>query len=869
MPISRHVCMRRLPLVLLLAACAALPAGAQTPAEPQPVDLAAQAARLKATQIRFMMRGAKRRLARAQVRAEELKARKKAGRAPVAATGVQRRPASHGEPGLPVLGTASALPPASLAAIATNYLVNNRAGDGVGSGQCEVSIAARGNNLVAAWNDGQGFFPDPDVSTQGFAYSTDGGVTWTDGGIPPLPGGTGLWTSDPVITVNEKTGAFYYSALCDPTANTNGIAVVKGTFSGSNFTWGTPRVVVSANYNSAIYDKEWFVADSLTGNLYLVYTRFGVSGGQLSGNRIDLQYTALDNAFPWSSPVTLSDPNDDGLVQGSRLAVGPAGEVWSTWSTIGVNPPYTDSLRVRRISNGGAIIGAEVTAVAEFTNFGNGGPGFNRGQGFAFPGMAADRSTGPHRGRVYLTWNESVNFINDLIGNTATVVESEPNDLPATGDAFTQGNLLSGSISNINDLDYWSFFGTQGQTIICEVDATNAPTLDVAFRLFCTDASTRLAFSESGVASYGLIVFTLPVTGTYTLRCASIPPDPFTPAGTGPYVVRTGLNGAVSERGRDHRDVFTSYSDAVGTWSTPVRVNGEAAYYDDWLPEVAVAANGDPYVAWYDWRDALPGTCGGSSMVYISRSTNGGASWPDGSPVSSALSQWTSVNANIAPNQGDYISLYANQNAVYTSWSDGRNGDPDVYMAAVNLAFTAVQVSLAGTYAEPGLVRLTWVVADGAAVRATVYRRTDADDWRPLAEIFPDGTGHLTFEDRDVLPGTRYLYRLGLPDPAGETFSDEIAVDVPLVVAPALAIRSVRPNPSDREMWVAFSLATAQPARLELIDVSGRRVREQTVNGGGQQMVDLATGGRLAPGVYLVRLTQDRQSVVTRVSVVR
>ncbi len=866
---SLHRVLHRIALALLVVACAA------TPVPAQETDLSAHVTQLKEMQVRFMMRGAQRRATRYAARKATRKATNgKAGGTKGATAGVGRQPVSRQEPPDPPraapLEVESAQSSASTLAIATNRLVNNRATDTATcnrapctglpwSGQCEVSIAAHGSNVVAAWNDGEGFVTS--ISTQGYAYSNDGGATWVDGGIPPVTN-VGEWTSDPVVTVNEKTGEFYFAALCDPTGTTNGIGVVKGTFSGGVLSWGTPELVISGTNTSVIYDKEWLAADSTNGNLYLVYARFTVAGGVITTNRIDFQ-RKTSSLLPFGAATTISAALDAGRVQGPRVAVGPAGEVWATWNAIGAST--LDFMRVRRAPLGGTPFGAEVTAVSQYTNFGTGAPGFNRGIGIAFPGLAIDRSTGPRRGRAYLTWNESINFYDDNIGNTGTVNESEPNDTPATGDAFTLGRHLTGSVSSSTDFDYWSFSGTAGQTIICEF-GTTVSSLDASFRLFCSDGSTRLGFSEPGlggtpaIPATGLIVFTLPTTATYTLRVA-----PF--AGTGAYVIETGLNGAVTERARDHRDVFTSYSDNLTTWSTPVRVNGEAALYDDWLPEIAVATDGNVFVSWYDWRDAPGGTCGGSSMAYLSRSTDGAASWPDGSPVSSALSSWTTAYSNIAPNQGDYISLFANQTAVYVCWSDGRNNDPDVYMAAVGLAFTPALVSVASTHVEPGLVRVVWYAPDGAGLTATVYRRTDDGEWSDRGQVSPDGTGQIVFEDRDVAAATRYHYRLGVHEGTQESFTGEVTVDVPAGVA--LVIDDVRPNPADREMWVSFSLPGNEPATLELIDITGRRVRERTVSGLGPQTVDLAAGARLSPGVYLIRLTHAARSTVKRVSVVR
>ena len=83
------------------------------------------------------------------------------------------------------------------------------------------------------------------------------------------------------------------------------------------------------------------------------------------------------------------------------------------------------------------------------------------------------------------------------------------------------------------------------------------------------------------------------------------------------------------------------------------------------------------------------------------------------------------------------------------------------------------------------------------------------------------------------------------------------------------ALEDVRPNPvRARDLVVRFTLPSAERAWLELIDVSGRRVRVRDVGGSGRQSVDLGRGGRLAPGVYLVRLSQGRSSRMRRAVVI-
>jgi hypothetical protein len=106
-----------------------------------------------------------------------------------------------------------------------------------------------------------------------------------------------------------------------------------------------------------------------------------------------------------------------------------------------------------------------------------------------------------------------------------------------------------------------------------------------------------------------------------------------------------------------------------------------------------------------------------------------------------------------------------------------------------------------------------------------------------------------------------------------EIFYGETWVDVPAHdAALAFALEGVRPNPSHGEgLTVAFTLPTAATAKLELLDVSGRRVvgREVGSLGIGRHQLDLASGARLAPGLYLLRLTQGANTRTTRAAVLK
>jgi hypothetical protein len=72
-------------------------------------------------------------------------------------------------------------------------------------------------------------------------------------------------------------------------------------------------------------------------------------------------------------------------------------------------------------------------------------------------------------------------------------------------------------------------------------------------------------------------------------------------------------------------------------------------------------------------------------------------------------------------------------------------------------------------------------------------------------------------------------------------------------------------------MSVGFSLPDARPARIELIDVSGRLVESNEVGrlGAGRHTVTIGKGSELGPGVYLLRLVREDEKLTARAVVLR
>lgn len=180
---------------------------------------------------------------------------------------------------------------------------------------------------------------------------------------------------------------------------------------------------------------------------------------------------------------------------------------------------------------------------------------------------------------------------------------------------------------------------------------------------------------------------------------------------------------------------------------------------------------------------------------------------------------------------------------------------------------TATEVSLVSQSAGPGLVRITWYGAEiGGPV--AVYRRTIESGWARFGSLAPANDGYLVLEDRSVAPGTRYGYRLGLPDDGGERFLGETWLDVP--VPATLAIHGLISGSADGDVSAAFSLPEPASGSLELLDLSGRRLRSVDLAGfgAGRHAAVLGRTAAFPSGIYLLRLRHPAGERVAKCAII-
>jgi hypothetical protein len=304
-----------------------------------------------------------------------------------------------------------------------------------------------------------------------------------------------------------------------------------------------------------------------------------------------------------------------------------------------------------------------------------------------------------------------------------------------------------------------------------------------------------------------------------------------------------------------------------------LRVQADGTLVPGWTPDGTLVSNPNPTGYPYGGRLVTDGT-GGAYVLWTQSSDGGGtpAYVQHLTGIGSVAPGWLPFGARVAPSldQADANMGADGQGGVIVAWGENCCGRSGVWAQRFGVdGPVPVEASLVSANVNDGRVDLDWFAGGTSIASATVSRRTDNSAWSVLASVYTDGTGHVRFEDRDVIPGARYGYRLGFVDQGVQRYTTETWVDVPQHFE--LALAGARPNPSAGHMNVAFSLRDDSPASLAMVDVAGREVMNREVNslGPGSHVVPMESSSELAPGLYWLRLTQSGRSLLARAVIVR
>lgn len=243
--------------------------------------------------------------------------------------------------------------------------------------------------------------------------------------------------------------------------------------------------------------------------------------------------------------------------------------------------------------------------------------------------------------------------------------------------------------------------------------------------------------------------------------------------------------------------------------------------------------------------------------------------------VSGAILSSGSANGAIvcsAPGtRGESVCAPDGAQGALVAWADARGSSGrDIYVQRVTPnGAVATLLAIVDTDITADHVRLRWHAAALAGMPVVVERRAGALAWEPLEEARADAGGLIEFEDRAIAPGAAYDYRVSWTENGVTHHGGETRALIPHGVA--LAMSAPTPSPARSCFELELSVPNGRDASIELLDVTGRLLERRTLRGTGVAplRVRVGDGGRLAPGVYLLRLADGASSISRRAALVR
>jgi hypothetical protein len=278
-------------------------------------------------------------------------------------------------------------------------------------------------------------------------YSTNGGSSWggVDLPLPPAIGTNGIdFGSDPTLTFDTRGNAFYGYIIVF-FSNGNGIngtemAVARSSDGGKtypnvtffSFSGGSdhfndkPMITSDTNLNSPYRD-----------NIYIAWD--AASGGSTGGG---MRFASSRDHGATFTVVRADDPGGPGRSIGASPAVGPNGEVYLGWNDYAAN-----TIAFNRSFDGGATWDKQGVVANKNIQFDAGIPAeFNR-RALMYPSCDTDRSSGPHRGRVFCSWVDTT-----ADGQNTDVYLAYSDD---RGTSWSSPRAVADRIANVDRFNHW------------------------------------------------------------------------------------------------------------------------------------------------------------------------------------------------------------------------------------------------------------------------------------------------------------------------------------------------------------------------------------------------------------------------------
>ncbi|MCZ6690370.1 MAG: sialidase family protein [Planctomycetota bacterium] len=134
--------------------------------------------------------------------------------------------------------------------------------------------------------------------------------------------------------------------------------------------------------------------------------------------------------------------------------------------------------------------------------------------------------------------------------------------------------------------------------------------------------------------------------------------------------------------GTDESNIYLTRSTDMGTsWSTPTLVNDDATTTDQFHPDIAVKSDGTIDIVWYDKRNA---TNDDAWDVYITKSTDGGATFSANTRITDSPSFASPTASDNSPWMGEYLGIEVDSSTAYIAFtSSASDAFGDVYFDSI------------------------------------------------------------------------------------------------------------------------------------------------------------------------------------------
>jgi len=331
------------------------------------------------------------------------------------------------------------------------------------------------NHLISMISD---FSLNGGFNTSKFAFSTNNGASWMQGFVPraasgfPQTSDGHIWqaNSDPVVAVDKLGNVFLANLYLQVgrvgnVTNDGYYVCAAKLFAGGKFTPSTchpVRTTLTASPN--LEDKEWLAVDNsssaFTGNVYASWTHFTATSSMIFFSR------STNHGVTWSKAIQINPASQNGAIQGSQVAVGPAGEVYVAYEVF-LGTGAQGKHFIAKSTNGGVSFGAPVAMTPTFNNL-----SFTSNyRDNSFPALAV----GPVAGKAFVydvytdqpSANARTAFVHSTTSGGLTFTA------PISANDSTKGQRLMPAVAaDTNGVVHISWFDTRNHT-------TNSDLLDI------------------------------------------------------------------------------------------------------------------------------------------------------------------------------------------------------------------------------------------------------------------------------------------------------------------------------------------------------------------------------------------------------